>query len=128
MVLAFGLQAIGLFLVVAVGQTSAAMFSLTLVLVYFTWGEIYSLFPRHRRRLLRDAARHLELRGALQCQGRCLDHRRVVRGAALEQSGSWAMGFYGSAVVALVAAALAAFVLKARATAPGGGGGQAAAK
>ena len=45
MIVAFVLQAICLFLVVAVGQTSGAMFAVTLVLVYFTWGEIYSLFP-----------------------------------------------------------------------------------
>lgn len=45
MVVAFVLQAICLFLVVAVGQTSGTMFAFTLVLVYFTWGEIYSLFP-----------------------------------------------------------------------------------
>ena len=45
MIVAFVLQAICLCLVVLVGQQSAAMFAFTLVLVYFTWGEIYSLFP-----------------------------------------------------------------------------------
>jgi OFA family oxalate/formate antiporter-like MFS transporter len=45
MVIAFLLQAVCLFLVVALGQRSGAWFAFTLVLVYFTWGEIYSLFP-----------------------------------------------------------------------------------
>ena len=45
MILTFVLQAVCLLLVVTVGQLSAAMFALTLVLVYFTWGQIYSLFP-----------------------------------------------------------------------------------
>ena len=45
MVGAFVLQAFFLYLVVAVGQQSGAWFAFTLVMVYFTWGEIYSLFP-----------------------------------------------------------------------------------
>jgi len=32
-------------MVVAVGHLSGGWFTLSLVLVYFTWGEIYSLFP-----------------------------------------------------------------------------------
>src|SRR5439155_8847014 len=42
---AFLLQAVCLFLVVVLGQRSGGWFAFTLVLVYFTWGEIYSLFP-----------------------------------------------------------------------------------
>src|SRR5207247_994945 len=45
MVTAFLLQAVCLFLVVVLGQRSGGWFAFTLVLVYFTWGEIYSLFP-----------------------------------------------------------------------------------
>ena len=37
--------AICLFLVIPVGQISGLWFAIALVLVYFTWGEIYSLFP-----------------------------------------------------------------------------------
>ena len=45
MITAFSLQAVCLFLVVVLGQRSGGWFAFTLVLVYFTWGEIYSLFP-----------------------------------------------------------------------------------
>src|SRR5512138_2130284 len=45
MIIAFVLQAICLSLVVVLGSTSAFWFTTTLVLVYFTWGEIYSVFP-----------------------------------------------------------------------------------
>jgi OFA family oxalate/formate antiporter-like MFS transporter len=45
MILTFILQAICLLAVVTVGRLSGGMFALTLVLVYFTWGQIYSLFP-----------------------------------------------------------------------------------
>ena len=45
MVLTFVLQAACLASVVTLGQLSGAWFAATLVAVYFTWGEIYSLFP-----------------------------------------------------------------------------------
>ena len=51
--------------------------------VYFTWGEIYSLFPSTVRRLLRHATRHLELRRAVHGEGCGGDHRRMGRRAAL---------------------------------------------
>ncbi len=99
--LTFVLQAICLFLVVAVGQTSAAMFSLTLVLVYFTWGEIYSLFPA-------TAGDYFGTRHATSNYAVLYTAKGVASiiggwfGALLyEQSGSWSMGFYGSAVMAL---------------------------
>ena len=45
MFIAFLLQAIFLLSVVAVGRFSDLGFIITLALVYFTWGEVYSLFP-----------------------------------------------------------------------------------
>ena len=107
MVVAFVLQAICLILVVAVGQRSGAMFALTLVLVYFTWGEIYSLFPS-------TAADYFGTRHATSNYAVLYTAKGMASiiggwfGAFLfEQSGSWSMGFYGSAVMALIAAAMA---------------------
>ena len=107
MVVAFVLQAICLFLVVAIGQTSGAMFALTLVLVYFTWGEIYSLFPS-------TSADYFGSKHATSNYAVLYTAKGVASiiggwfGAFLyEQSGSWSMGFYGSAVMALIAAAMA---------------------
>ena len=121
MVLTFVLQAICLFLVVAVGQTSAAMFSLTLVLVYFTWGQIYSLFPA-------TAGDYFGTRHATSNYAVLYTAKGVASiiggwfGALLyEQSGSWSMGFYGSAVMALVAAAMAVGLQGVRARAPRSG-------
>ncbi len=45
MLIAFVLQAIFLLSVVTIGRTSDTWFIVTLMLVYFTWGEVYSLFP-----------------------------------------------------------------------------------
>src|SRR5262245_51897002 len=43
--IAFVLHAVSLLLVATVGRLSGTWFTITLVLTFFTWGEIYSLFP-----------------------------------------------------------------------------------
>ena len=45
MIVAFGLQAICLIGVLTLGRTSATLFTLMMVLTFFTWGEVFSLFP-----------------------------------------------------------------------------------
>jgi OFA family oxalate/formate antiporter-like MFS transporter len=107
MVIAFVLQAICLFLVLALGRISAAWFVATLVLVYFTWGEIYSLFPA-------TAADYFGTRHATSNYAVLYTAKGVASiiggwfGAFLfEQVGTWAVAFYGSAVMALIAAGLA---------------------
>src|SRR5262249_10315834 len=45
MMLTFVLQAFCLVAVATLGQISTAWFVATLIAVYFTWGQIYSLFP-----------------------------------------------------------------------------------
>jgi OFA family oxalate/formate antiporter-like MFS transporter len=107
MIGAFLLQAICLCLVVLVGQRSTALFATTLVLVYFTWGEIYSLFPSMSgdyfgtKHATSNYAVLYTAKGVASIIGGWF-------GAFLyEQSGSWAMGFYGSALMALIAAGIA---------------------
>jgi len=107
MIVAFLLQAVCLLLVVALGQISGAWFAVTLVLVYFTWGEIYSLFPS-------ITADYFGTRHATSNYSVLYTAKGVASiigswfGALLfERSGSWAMGFHGSAVMALVAAGMA---------------------
>jgi hypothetical protein len=39
------LQAICLVLVLTLGRMSGTLFTITLVLTFFTWGEVFSLFP-----------------------------------------------------------------------------------
>ena len=116
MVGSFVLQAICLYLVVAVGQRSAGWFAFSLVLVYFTWGQIYSLFPA-------TAADYFGTRHATSNYAVLYTAKGTAAilggwaGAVLyEQSGSWAMGFYGSAVMALVAAGMAVGLRGARQT------------
>jgi OFA family oxalate/formate antiporter-like MFS transporter len=107
MIVAFLLQAVCLWLVVVLGQISGGWFAFSLVLVYFTWGEVYSLFPS-------TAADYFGVRHATSNYAVLYTAKGAASiiggwfGAFLfEQSGSWAMGFYGSAVMALIAAAMA---------------------
>jgi OFA family oxalate/formate antiporter-like MFS transporter len=107
MILTFALQAICLLLVVLVGRLSGGMFALTLVLVYFTWGQIYSLFPSTcgdyfgTRHATSNYAVMYTAKGVASIYGGWF-------GALLfEQTGSWATGFYISAFLALIAAAFA---------------------
>ena len=55
---------------------------------------------------------------ARRAAARCISNlRQYVAALVYEQSGSWAMGFYGSAVMALIAAALAYGLRNSQATA-----------
>lgn len=107
MVIAFLLQAICLSLVLILGQRSGGWFAFTLVLVYFTWGEIYSLFPSTVGDYF--GTRHATSNYSVLYTAKGV--ASIIGGwfsaFLYEQSGSWSVGFYGSAVMALVAAGLA---------------------
>jgi OFA family oxalate/formate antiporter-like MFS transporter len=107
MILTFVLQAICLASVVTLGQVSGAWFAATLVAVYFTWGQVYSLFPS-------ASADYFGTRNATSNYAVLYTAKGVASiiggwfGALLyEQSGSWVTGFYGSALMALIAAGIA---------------------
>jgi OFA family oxalate/formate antiporter-like MFS transporter len=108
MIIAFAGNAVSLLLVLVLGQISGGWFALTVVLVYFTWGEIYSLFPP-------TAADYFGTRCATEnyavlytAKGTASIIGGWVGALLFEQFGSWSIGFYGSALMALVATALAA--------------------
>jgi MFS transporter, OFA family, oxalate/formate antiporter len=114
MILTFVMQAIALFLVVAVGSTSAVMFSVTLVLVYFTWGQIYSLFPATSADYFGTTHATSNYAVLYTAKGTASIIGGWVGTMLYEQSGSWTTGFYGSAIMALIAAALAVNLKSAR--------------
>jgi OFA family oxalate/formate antiporter-like MFS transporter len=105
MAVAFVLQAVCLVLVSTVGRVSGTMFTVTLVLTFFTWGEIFSLFPS----ILADyyGTRHATSNyGVLYSAKGCAS---IIGGwaAALlyERFGTWSAELYGAAVLAILAAA-----------------------
>src|SRR6185503_9613831 len=118
MIIAFVLQAVALLTVLGVGHLSAAWFAATLIFVYFTWGEIYSLFPS----LTGDyfGASHATSNYAVMYTAKGV--ASIVGGGVaamlFERFGTWSVGFYGSAALALTAAALAVGLRAAGAPAP----------
>jgi OFA family oxalate/formate antiporter-like MFS transporter len=117
MIVTFVLQALCLVSVATLGQMSEAWFAATLVAVYFTWGQIYSLFPSTSGDYF--GTKHATSNYAMLYTAKGVASIIGGYAAALlyEQSGSWAMGFYGSAAMALVAAVLAYGLRASRATA-----------
>jgi OFA family oxalate/formate antiporter-like MFS transporter len=108
MIFTFVAQALCLVSVVTLGQLSAAWFAATLVAVYFTWGQIYSLFPSMSGDYF--GTKHATSNYAVlyTAKGVASIIGAWGLGAILfEISGGWTMGFYASAVMALVAAVLA---------------------
>jgi OFA family oxalate/formate antiporter-like MFS transporter len=107
MVIAFALQSICLVLVVAFGRLSANWFVFSLVLVYFTWGEIYSLFPSMSGDYF--GVRHGTSNYAVlyTAKGVAAIIGGWVGSMLFERFGNWSVGFYGSAVMAFVACAMA---------------------
>ena len=115
MVVAFLLQAVCLCLVVLLGQRSGGWFALTLVLVYFTWGEIYALFPSATGDYF--GARHATSNYSVLYTAKGV--ASIIGGwfgaFLFERTGGWSVGFFGSALMALAAAVLA---LRLRAASP----------
>lgn len=107
MVIAFVLQAACLCLVVLLGQRSGGWFAVTLVLVYFTWGEIYALFPSATGDYF--GSRHATSNYSVLYSAKGV--ASIIGGwfgaLLFERTGGWSVGFYGSALMALTAAVLA---------------------
>lgn len=118
MMIAFVLQAVALLLVVGIGHLSAGFFAATLVFVYFTWGEIYSLFPATSgdyfgtRYATSNYAVLYTAKGVASILG------GGVAAVLFQLTGTWSAAFYGSATLALVAAGLAFGLRAAGAPAP----------
>jgi OFA family oxalate/formate antiporter-like MFS transporter len=109
--IAFVLQAACLMLVLTAGPLSGTLFTVTLILTFFTWGEIFSLFPS----LVGD---YFGTRCATANYGVLYSAKGVasiiaggIAAVLYERFGTWSACFYGSATLALVAA-VAAFGLR----------------
>jgi OFA family oxalate/formate antiporter-like MFS transporter len=107
MIVAFGLQAVALWMVVQFGSRSSAWFSTTLVLVYFTWGEVYSLFPAMSADYFGTKNATSNYAVLYSAKGVASIFGAWVGAKLYEGTGSWTTGFYVSAVMALVAAGIA---------------------
>jgi OFA family oxalate/formate antiporter-like MFS transporter len=106
-VVAFLCNAAALFLVITLGRQSSTWFVATYVLTLFTWGEIYALFPA----ILGDyyGTRHATSNTAIlyTAKGAASIFSGGVAALLFEHFGTWSACLYGSAVLALTAAAIA---------------------
>ena len=108
MIFTFVLQALCLLSVVTLGQYSGTWFTISLVAVYFTWGQIYSLFPSMSGDYFGTKFATSNYAVLYTAKGVASIIGSWGLGALLyERTGSWATGFYISAAMALVAAVLA---------------------
>ena len=116
--IAFSLQAACLLLVLTVGRLSGPLFTVSLVLVFFTWGEVFSLFPS----LVGDyygAKNATSNYGVMySAKGVASIIGGVVAALLYETFGSWDACFYGSAALALIAAGMAFGLRRASVAAP----------
>jgi MFS transporter, OFA family, oxalate/formate antiporter len=117
MILTFVLQAFCLVAVPTLGQISTAWFVATLIAVYFTWGQIYSLFPSMSGDCFGTKYATSNYAVLYTAKGVASIIGGYVGALLFEQLGSWAMVFYGTAVMALIAAALAYGLRNSQATA-----------
>jgi OFA family oxalate/formate antiporter-like MFS transporter len=114
MVIAFFLQAISLVLVATLGRSSPTLFAITLVCVFFTWGEIYSLFPSTlgdyfgSKHATSNYSFLYTAKGVATYIGAYLGTRLVDKAGW-----SWESIFYGCALLAVLSA-LMALVLRSR--------------
>ena len=107
MTVAFLLHAGILLSVVTLGKQSPVLFIVTIALVFFTWGEVYSLFPS-------ACADYFGARNASSNYSFLYAAKGVasIMGGGLaaklfEKTGSWDYGFYACAVLALISSLLA---------------------
>lgn len=114
MTVAFLLHSVCLGLVVLLGERSGGWFAFSLVLVYLTWGEIYALFAS-------AVGDYFGTRHATSNYSVLYTAKGVASiiggwfGAFLfERTGTWSVGFFGSALMALTAAIMAMSLRRSR--------------
>ena len=107
MFVAFLLQAVVLLGVVTLGHVSTAWFIVTMALVYFTWGEVYSLFPSicadwfGSKNVSSNYGFIYAAKGVASIVGGGL------AATLFEKTGSWNYGFYACSVLAFITALMA---------------------
>jgi OFA family oxalate/formate antiporter-like MFS transporter len=107
MAIAFLLHAAMLLSVVIVGKTSPVAFIITIALVFFTWGPVYSLFPSACADFFgaKNASSNYSFIYAAKGAASIVGGGFAAK--LFEKTHSWDYGFYACAVLALCSAILA---------------------
>ena len=107
MVIGFLLQAASLMSVLLLGRISGFWFGATLVLTFFTWGEVFSLFPSISGDYFGSANAASNYSFLYSAKGVSSIIAGGLAALLFEKFGSWAAAFYGSAALALFSALMA---------------------
>ena len=107
MITAFSIQGLALVSVLRIGNHSPVGFIVCLALVFFTWGEIYSIFPAVSADFFggRNASSNYSLLYSSKGMSAILAGWLAAR--LFETTGTWTVVFYGSAGLAFLAALIA---------------------
>ena len=107
MAIAFFIQSLALVGVIALGARSGTLFIMVMALVFFTWGEVYSLFPSVSADFFGRKFASSNYSFLYSTKGVA----SILAGGAaawlFEKTGSWSMAFYGSAVLAMISCVMA---------------------
>jgi len=112
MIIAFLIQSACLASVMTVGRSSDTAFIVCLALVFFSWGEVYSLFPSAvadffgSRNVSSNYGFMYSTKGVASIVG------GGIAALIFEKTGSWSAVFYGSAILALCSALIAMALIK----------------
>ncbi len=107
MLIAFLLQSIALVSVISVGQRSATLFVASMAMVFFTWGEVYVLFPSALGDFFGSRYASSNYGFLYSTKGVASIIGGWLAAKLFESTGSWGPVFYGSAVLALCSALMA---------------------
>jgi len=107
MIIAFLLQALALVSVLRLGRHSPVGFIVCLAIVFFTWGEIYSLFPAASADFFggRNAGSNYSF--LYSSKGMASILAGGLAAQLFEKTGTWTAVFYGSATLAFLAGLMA---------------------
>jgi MFS transporter, OFA family, oxalate/formate antiporter len=107
MVIAFLLQSLCLASVPTVGKRSGPLFIISLALVFFTWGQVYSIFPSVTADFFGAKNASSNYSFMYSTKGVASIIGGGIAALLYERTGSWNGVFYGSAMLALCAAFIA---------------------
>ncbi len=112
MLIAFLIQSVALVSVMALGPLSPAFFVISMALVFFTWGEVYVLFPSALADFFGGKNASANYSFLYSTKGVASILAGGLAAQLFESSGSWGPAFYGSAVLALISAGMAVGLMK----------------
>ncbi|MEP7351864.1 MAG: oxalate/formate MFS antiporter [Acidobacteriota bacterium] len=107
MLIAFTLQALSLLGVIMLGPHNPTMFVISMGMVFFTWGEVYVLFPSACADFFGSKSASSNYSFLYSTKGVASIIAGGAAAALFESTHSWGPAFYGSAVLAAISATMA---------------------